>query len=59
MYGYFVRVKSKNGHITAKDLIETLASKVRYSFTSEEAEDKLKVSPDASKLTLNRLTKPG
>jgi predicted transcriptional regulator of viral defense system len=52
-------VKSKNDHITAKDLIETLASKGRYSFTSEEARDGLRVSPDASKLALNRLTKQG
>jgi predicted transcriptional regulator of viral defense system len=52
-------VKSKNNHITAKDLIETLASKGRYSFTSEEARDGLRVSPDASKLALNRFTKYG
>lgn len=30
-------VKSNRNHMTAKDLIETLASKGRYSFTSEEA----------------------
>lgn len=54
-----MRVKSSKDHIAAKDLIETLASKGRYSFTSEEARDGLKVSPDASKLALNRLTKQG
>lgn len=46
-------------HIAARDLIEILASKGRYSFTSKEARDVLKVSPDASKLALNRLTKQG
>ncbi|MFK7828138.1 MAG: type IV toxin-antitoxin system AbiEi family antitoxin [Congregibacter sp.] len=40
-------------------MIETLASRGRYSFTSEEARDELNVSPDASKLALNRLTKQG
>ena len=54
-----MRVKSNYNHITAKDLIETLASKGRYSFTSEEARDGLGVSPAASKLALNRLTKQG
>lgn len=54
-----MKVKSNKEHIVAKDLIETLASKGRYIFTSEEARDRLKVSPDASKLALNRLTKQG
>lgn len=45
--------------ITAKNLITLLASKGRYSFTSEEARAALKVSPDASKLALNRLAKQG
>ena len=54
-----MRVKSNKDHIAAKELVETLASKGRYSFTSQEARDGLKVSPDASKLALNRLTKHG
>jgi predicted transcriptional regulator of viral defense system len=45
--------------MAAKDLIETLASKGRYSFTSEEAREALKVTPDASKLALNRLARQG
>ncbi|GAB5451617.1 MAG: hypothetical protein Hals2KO_19450 [Halioglobus sp.] len=54
-----MKVKSQKGPVGIKDLIETLASKGRYSFTSEEAQDGLRVSPDASKLALNRLTKQG
>ena len=54
-----MKVKSNKDHIAVKDLIEALASKGRYSFTSQEARDGLKVSPDASKLALNRLTKQG
>ena len=52
-------MKSTEGHITAKDLIETLASKGRYSFTSEEAREALKVTSDASRLALNRLARQG
>ena len=52
-------VNSNKAQISAKDLIETLASKGRYSFTSEEARAALKVSPDASKLALNRLARQG
>ena len=59
IYRYFVKVNSNKDHIAVKDLIEALASKGRYSFTSQEARDGLKVSPDASKLALNRLTKQG
>jgi len=59
IYRYFMEVMSKIDSIAAKDLIETLASKGRYSFTSQEARNRLKVSPDASKLALNRLTKQG
>ena len=54
-----MRVKSNEDPITAKELIETLASKGRYSFTSEEAREALKVSPAASKLALNRLARHG
>lgn len=50
---------SNKDRIAAKDLIEILASKGRYNFTSEEARDGLRVSPDASKLALNRLSKQG
>jgi len=59
VYRYFARVKSNKDHVAAKDLIEALASKGRYSFTSEKAREGLKVSPEASKLALNRLTKQG
>lgn len=52
-------MKTNTGQVTAKDLIETLASRGQYSFTSEEAREALKVSADASKLALNRLTKQG
>jgi len=52
-------VKTNKGHVAAKDLIENLASGGRYSFTSEEAREALKVSADASKLALNRLAKQG
>jgi predicted transcriptional regulator of viral defense system len=44
---------------TARDLIEYLASIGRYSFVSEEAREALNVSPEASKLALNRLAKQG
>lgn len=54
-----MRVKTNSDHISAKDLIQTLASKGRYSFTSTEACAALKVSPEASKLSLNRLAKQG
>lgn len=54
-----MRVKTNGDQIAAKDLIETLASRGRYSFTSEEAREALKVSADASKLALNRLAKQG
>jgi predicted transcriptional regulator of viral defense system len=52
-------VKTNIGHMTANELIETLASKGRYSFTSEEARVALKVSVNASKLALNRLARQG
>ena len=54
-----MKVKSQKGPVAIKDLVEAFASKGRYSFTSEEAQDGLRVSPDASKLALNRLTKQG
>lgn len=50
-------MKSNKDAIAAKDLIETLASRGRYSFASEEAREALKVSPSACKLALNRLAK--
>lgn len=52
-------MKSDRSHIAAKDLIDRLASRGRYSFTSEEARSALNVSHDASKLALNRLAKQG
>jgi predicted transcriptional regulator of viral defense system len=52
-------VKSHKIHISARDLIENLVSRGRYSFTSVEAREALCVSPDASKLALNRLAKRG
>lgn len=54
-----MRVKTKPDQIAARELIEQLASRGRYSFTSEEAREALKVSPNASKLALNRLAKQG
>jgi predicted transcriptional regulator of viral defense system len=45
--------------MAAKDLIEILASKGRYSFTSEEAREALRISANASKLALNRLARQG
>lgn len=54
-----MRVKSNEEHIAARDWIEQLASKGRYIFTSDEARQALKVSPDASKLALNRLARQG
>ena len=54
-----MRVKANQDHITAKDLIETLASRGRYSFTSKEAREALKVSADVSRLALSRLAKQG
>ncbi|WP_439102351.1 type IV toxin-antitoxin system AbiEi family antitoxin [Congregibacter sp.] len=48
-----------NNPLAAKDLVATLASRGRYSFTSTEAREALQVSPSASKLALNRLTKQG
>ncbi|MBK6740394.1 MAG: type IV toxin-antitoxin system AbiEi family antitoxin [Haliea sp.] len=58
-FRYFTRVESNKNPIAARKLIETLASKGRYSFTSEEAREALKVSPAASKLALNRLARQG
>ena len=52
-------MESNKNPIAARKLIETLASKGRYSFTSEEAREALKVSPAASKLALNRLARQG
>ena len=52
-------MKSNEDRIAAKDLIERLASKGRYSFTSEEARAALKVTSDASRLALNRLARQG
>lgn len=43
--------------VTARSFIETLASKGRYSFTSEEARQAMMVSADATKLALNRLSR--
>ena len=45
--------------MTARYLIEQLASRGRYCFTSEEARVALKVSSDATKLALHRLSKRG
>lgn len=52
-------MKSDSGQVTAKDFITQLASRGRYSFTSDEARTALKVTPDACKLALNRLAKQG
>ena len=52
-------MKFNSERITAKDLITQLTSKGHYSFTSEEARAALKVSSDACKLALNRLSKQG
>lgn len=52
-------MKTNTDQTAAKDLVVTLASKGRYSFTSKEARETLKVSADASKLALNRLAKQG
>ena len=54
-----MRVNSKPNHLTAKKLIAHLASRGRYSFTSDEARTALQVSPNASKLALNKLAKQG
>lgn len=54
-----MQVNANKGQLTAKALIETLASKGRYSFTSKEARAVLGVSADAAKLALNRLIKQG
>ena len=43
----------------ARDMIENMASRGRYSFTSEEARLALNTTPDASKLALHRLAKQG
>lgn len=45
--------------MVVKELIENLASRGRYSFTSKEAREALNVSPDASKLALYRLARQG
>ncbi len=52
-------MKTKASQIVAKELIDQLASRGHYSFTSEQAREALKVSPDASKLALNRLARQG
>ena len=54
-----MRVNSKPNHLTAKKLITLLATRGRYSFTSDEARTALQVSPNASKLALNKLAKQG
>lgn len=54
-----MKVETKKNHLAARNLVETLASKGRYSFASEEAREVLGVSADATKLALNRLIKQG
>lgn len=54
-----MKVKSNFKQLTAKHYVEDLASRGRYSFTSREAQQALKVSPDAVKLALNRLNRQG
>lgn len=50
---------SGDRHPKARQYIEDLAASGRYSFTSREAQPSLRVSADASKLALNRLSKQG
>lgn len=49
----------KAGDISAKDYIENLAAQGRYHFTSRAARDALRVSAEAAKLALNRLSRQG
>lgn len=46
-------------NIHAKDYVASLAASGRYHFTSADAKQALRASPDAIKLALNRLSKQG
>jgi predicted transcriptional regulator of viral defense system len=52
-------VKSKKERLAAQDYVDQLASSGRYHFNSHEARAALKVSSDATKLALNRLSRQG
>ncbi|MGI9249625.1 MAG: type IV toxin-antitoxin system AbiEi family antitoxin [Pseudohongiellaceae bacterium] len=52
-------MKSDKNHMAARDLVDLLASRGRYSFTSGEACQTLDVSPAAGKQALHRLTVQG
>lgn len=52
-------VKSKKEQLAAKEYVDQLASSGRYHFNSHEACTALKVSADATKLALNRLSRQG
>jgi predicted transcriptional regulator of viral defense system len=52
-------VKSEPKRLSARDYVRGLASRGRYHFTSREAQEALSVSPAATKLALNRLSRQG
>lgn len=52
-------MKSRRSHPTARQYVESLASRGRYSFTSSDAKAALGVSANAAVLALNRLAKQG
>ena len=52
-----MRVKLQPNQISARHYIDRLASSGHYHFTSRDAREALGVSPDATKLALNRLAK--
>lgn len=54
-----MRMKSNIERISARDFVARLALRGRHSFTTNEAREAMKVSPDACKLALNRLAKRG
>ena len=52
-------MKSNSKPLQAKEYIDQLASNGRYHFTSSEARAALRVSPEAAKLSINRLKRQG
>lgn len=52
-------MKSNTEYPRANKYLERLAESGRYHFTSKQAQEALEVSPDATKLALNRLIRQG
>lgn len=54
-----MQVKSRHGHLIARDYVEQLAARGRYHFTSRQAREALQVSANAANKALKRLAVQG